>query len=87
MHVLEVPSPVSIVVLGADSDVRCHMLVHMFGITYTRELNIASTAPTVDEFGFVFHTITLGHFTKQFETTVQCLPLVSWFQLRTMWAS
>lgn len=66
MHVLAVSSPVLIVLLGDDSDVRCHMLVNLFGITYTRELIIASTAPTI----CVSHHRLLGHVTKQFETNV-----------------
>jgi hypothetical protein len=59
-HAIAHEQPLSIVVLGNESKWKCHVLVRMFQVTYTRELILSKMAPLVDDLGFVYHTISLG---------------------------
>ena len=57
---LQNASPISIVVLGSTLSWTCHILVHMFRVTYSKELRICKQGePFVDEEGFVYHSVTL----------------------------
>ncbi len=51
----------SMVVLGDGSCLECHILVHMFRVTYCRRVVIHCQAPMIDDCGFVFHQISLEH--------------------------
>jgi hypothetical protein len=67
-HALENTSPMSIVVLGTELSWKCHVLVHMFRVTYTREILIGdSSSPTIDEYGFVYHAISLAEHKSEYD--------------------
>jgi hypothetical protein len=59
-NALQSPVPVSLVVLGTEEAWKCHVLVRMFQVTYTREIIIGGAPAMVDPLGFVYHSIRLG---------------------------
>ena len=63
-------SPMSMVVLGNATKWECHILVHMFRVTYTRKIIIRGQEPLIDEDGFVYHTITLQKVTREFDPLI-----------------
>jgi hypothetical protein len=69
-HRLKNQSPLSMVVLSAGTFWDCHILVHIFRVTYTRRIMISHTVPMIDDRGFVFHTITLANDTQVYNTAI-----------------
>jgi hypothetical protein len=69
-HGFKNQSPLSMVVLGTGTLWECHILVHMFRVTYTRRILISHTMPVIDDCGFVFHTITLASDTQVYNTAI-----------------
>jgi hypothetical protein len=69
-HALENKSPLSIVVLGTELASKCHVLVHMFQVTYTREILIGDiSSPTIDEDRSVYHTNSLAEHKSEYNRT------------------
>jgi hypothetical protein len=60
-HGINCHTALSMVVLGDGSCFECHILVHMFRVTYCRRVLVGSTTPMIDYSGFVFHEITLDN--------------------------
>jgi hypothetical protein len=61
-------SPVSIVVLGTTNSWQCHVLVHMFRVTYSKAVIInLMDEPVVDDVGFVYHAITLEDNKREYD--------------------
>jgi hypothetical protein len=58
-HAMENDCPVSIVVLGSATAWQCHVLVHMFRVTYSVAISIDHLVePMIDDVGFVYHEVT-----------------------------
>ncbi len=58
----------SMVVLGDGLSWSCYILVHMFRVTYARKIIMQETLPLIDDYGFVFHSITLDKETRVYNT-------------------
>jgi hypothetical protein len=58
-HEMENNRPVSIVVLGTATAWQCHVLVHMFRVTYSKTISINHLVePVIDHVGFVYRGVT-----------------------------
>jgi hypothetical protein len=58
-HAMKNHRPVSIVVLGSATSWQCHVLVHMFRVTYSVAISIDQLVePVIDDVGFVYHGVT-----------------------------
>jgi hypothetical protein len=63
-------SPLSIVVIGSSSSWTCHVLVHMFRVTYSKVLRISKLGDALnDKDGFVYHTVVLDDEIKVHDAT------------------
>jgi hypothetical protein len=61
---------VLIVVLGTATAWRCHVLVHMFRVTYSKAININHLVePVIDDVGFVYHGVTFENEKKVYDET------------------
>ncbi len=58
-HALQHQQPVSMVVLGSTKAWTCHVMVHQFQSSYTKQICILPNEASVDESGFVYHTVTI----------------------------
>ena len=62
--------PVSIVVLGSATSWQCHVLVRMFGVTYSVAISIDQLVePVIDDVGFVYHGVTFENEKKVYDET------------------
>jgi hypothetical protein len=62
-------SPLSIVVIGSSSSWTCHVLVHMFRVTYSKVLRIGELEDALnDNDGYVYHTVVLDDEIKVHDT-------------------
>jgi hypothetical protein len=69
-HAMENNRHVSTVVLGSAASWQCHVLVHMFGVTYSKAVNINQLVePVIDDVGFVYHGITFENEKKLYGKT------------------
>jgi hypothetical protein len=69
-HAMENNRPVSTVVLGSAASWQCHVLVHMFGVTYSKAININQLVePVIDDVGFVYHGVTFENEKKLYGKT------------------
>jgi hypothetical protein len=74
----------SMVILGEGLSWSCYILVHMFRVTYARKIVIRETLPLIDDYGFVFHSITLDQESRVYNTdrpvgSFGCFyPLTTW---------
>jgi hypothetical protein len=58
-HALENNFPVLIVVLGLATAWQCHVLVHMFRVTYSKAIIMNHLVePMIEDVGFVYHGVT-----------------------------
>ncbi len=68
-HAIDNRDPVSLVVMGTESCWSCHVLVHMFRVTYAKEVILGGFEPHIDEVGFVYHNIRLSGKTTEYDST------------------
>jgi hypothetical protein len=59
-HAMTSPTPISIVVIGTEHESTCYVVVHMFHQSYKKPLTFDHIESYVDEFGFVYHNLTVG---------------------------
>jgi hypothetical protein len=72
-HALNNRDPVSMVVIETPETWTCHVIVHMFQISYTKEIIIGPEDPFVDDLGFVYHTVALSDNECQYDTSLHLL--------------
>ena len=69
-HAMKNHRPVSIVVLGSVMSWQCHVLVHMFGVTYSVAISIDQLVePVIDDVGFVYHGVIFENERKVYDKT------------------
>jgi hypothetical protein len=69
-HVMKNNRPVSIVVLGSAIAWQCHVLVHMFRVTYSVAISIDHLVePVIDDVRFVYHGVTFENEKKVCDET------------------
>jgi hypothetical protein len=62
--------PVLIVVLGSAKAWQCHVLVHMFRVTYSKAISINRLVePVIDDVDFVYHGVTFENEKKVYDET------------------
>ncbi len=69
-HAMEHNCHVSIVVLGSVTSWQCHVLVHMFGVTYSVAISIDQLVePVIDDVVFLHHGVTFENKKKVYDET------------------
>jgi hypothetical protein len=69
-HAMKNNRPVSIAVLGSATSWQFHVIVHMFGVTYSVAISIDQLIePVIDDVGFVYHGVTFENEKKVYDET------------------
>jgi hypothetical protein len=76
-------NPVSTVVLGTANYWQCYVVVHMFGVTYSRAVSInLLDEPLIDNVGFVYHAVTLEDEKREYDATKPVMSFALMLQIR-----